>query len=81
MEAASKMVGFFYSIFFIMIYKFISENEEVVMEIQHFQEIKPHPDFININISNIDESCSINLDKKELYKLIGALHIIHKEMI
>ena len=68
-----------------MIYKFNQQESGVSLEIEHFNEenkSKELPDVINFSIIS-DESgdfFGIDLSKQDVYRLIGALHLLHKEM-
>jgi hypothetical protein len=65
-----------------MIYKFTEFNAGMIMEIEHISNTLPENDTINFSIheDGTDEKLMINLTKKEVFKLIGALHLLHKEM-
>lgn len=64
-----------------MIYKFNDNEQGTVLEIQHFDnENEPFDDSVNICISNEGSFYSVDINKKQLFKLIGALHCIQKEM-
>lgn len=68
-----------------MIYKFYKPEECVSLEIELFNEnnqSKELPDSVefSLNGDEMNEFMSITLNKHDVYKLIGALHIIHKEM-
>jgi hypothetical protein len=57
-----------------MIYKF--QDEATLMEVEQFSET-------SIRFSVFDEDDSpvhAYLSKKDIYHLIGALHLLHKEM-
>jgi hypothetical protein len=60
-----------------MIYKFIDETK-----IDASIEFELIDDRLNIfSIDNKkDENVSISIEKKDVYYLIGALHLLHKEM-
>lgn len=62
-----------------MIYKF--ENEETTqLEVEYL----PIENVLQVSMRNEDESpdewISLHLSKEDVYKLIGALHLLHKEM-
>jgi hypothetical protein len=60
-----------------MIYKF--ENETSTLEVERFSNETVC--FTIIDEINEDNNCLIaNLSKKDIYHLIGALHLIQKEM-
>jgi hypothetical protein len=60
-----------------MIYKF--ENETSTLEVEKFSNETVC--FTIIDEINEDNNCLIvNLSKKDIYHLIGALHLIQKEM-
>ena len=65
-----------------MIYKF--ENDFSVLEVELFNEENQSQELLDnvlISIKNKDEVWySIPLIKKDVYHLIGALHLLHKEM-
>lgn len=67
-----------------MIYKFIEHETGVSMEVEHFNELNQSfnlPDTIAFTIISDDNSSrTIHLLKDDIYKLIGALHLLHKEM-
>lgn len=62
-----------------MIYKF--ENSETIqLEIEYL----PVENVLQVSMRNEDESpdewISLHLSRYDVYKLIGALHLLHKEM-
>jgi|688.fasta_scaffold505626_1 hypothetical protein len=67
-----------------MIYKF--SNDGIDLEIELIQEkeggivLEENTVFSMKHYQNSDEWISINLDKKDVYRFIGALHLLHKEM-
>ena len=66
-----------------MIYKF--SNDGIDLEIQLVQDKdgeKVLREATNISITqHYDDTCiSIDLSKQDVYHLIGALHLLHKEM-
>ena len=65
-----------------MIYKFIDDENGNVFEIQLIENEQPANDVINFNIEcyESDKILSVNLHKKDVFRLIGALHMLHKEM-
>lgn len=57
-----------------MIYKFEKVSSD--LEIKNFND-----DELELRIINPEsDECIIYLDKKDVYHLIGALHLLHKEM-
>ena len=62
-----------------MIYKFKELPTDMEMEVELMKE---GIDYVSISIKDIDDSewKTINLEREEVYKLIGALHLLHKEM-
>lgn len=68
-----------------MIYKFYKPEESVSLEIQLFNKNNQSKEMkdsleVSLNGDEMNEFMSITLNKHDVYKLIGALHIIHKEM-
>jgi len=66
-----------------MIYKFTEYESGMIMEIEHMQNDHPEKDTINFLIfeDGSDEvGLGVHLNKKDVFKLIGALHLLHKEM-
>lgn len=67
-----------------MIYKFTEHETGVNMEVEHFNESNQSlnlPDSICFSIEiDTGETNSIHLLRDDVYKLIGALHLLHKEM-
>ena len=66
-----------------MIYKFSSDGVDLEIELmQHKDGEKVLREATNIAITqHYDDTCiSIDLSKKNVYHLIGALHLLHKEM-
>lgn len=62
-----------------MIYKFKQEEQDCILEIEPILNEAPI-DMVELTIITVNGNRSICLYKDDLYKLIGALHIIHKEM-
>ena len=60
-----------------MIYKFDDSENDVVLEIEQTNE-----DEVQIRIEEYDADMAVGfyLNKAQVYKLIGALHLLHKEM-
>jgi hypothetical protein len=68
-----------------MIYKFNDYEQNTFLEVELFNEenqSKGLTDNVNLCITNESNSefFSVNLSKKDIYHLIGALHLLHKEM-
>ena len=65
-----------------MIYKFTQQEACINMEVEHFKDnLKEIPDSICFSIGESDDDMKqIHLSKEDVYKLIGALHLLHKEM-
>lgn len=62
-----------------MIYKFDKEEQESILEITPiFNEVLI--DIVNIRIISSIGVAEIDINKDDVYKLIGALHMLHKEM-
>lgn len=66
-----------------MIYKF-KDHAEKIMEVELFNKenfIEQCIDSIDFTITNENEdSIYFSMTKIEVFKLIGALHLLHKEM-
>jgi len=80
----SKMTGFFYLLKFIfMIYKFKNDDEKT-LEVEFFNSTNFDEeciDVIHFTITNENkDSIYFEMTKSEVFKLIGALHLLHKEM-
>jgi len=66
-----------------MIYKFSSDGVDLEIELIQDKDVeKVLRESTNISITqHYDDTCiSIGLSKKNVYHLIGALHLLHKEM-
>lgn len=68
-----------------MIYKFDKHDQNSCLEVELFNEENQTPNLDdNVEFSIIqhdsDSFVSISLSKKDIYRLIGALHLLHKEM-
>jgi len=66
-----------------MIYKFHTPETGASLEIELFNEenqSKELPDSVNFSIDDETQFVSIDLSKQDVYRLIGALHLLHKEM-
>ena len=65
-----------------MIYKFNRLSKELEIELLTSESDKIYNgEYVNISIRELDcEWNDILLNKKEVYHLIGALHLLHKEM-
>lgn len=63
-----------------MIYKF--NKQKNCLEVERVGENGFLPDGVTFSIINTNESTtqSIKLNKEDVFKLIGALHLLHKEM-
>lgn len=63
-----------------MIYKF--NKQKNCLEVERVDENSFLPDGVTFSIINMNESTtqSIKLNKEDVFKLIGALHLLHKEM-
>lgn len=62
-----------------MIYKFKKDEQGITLELEHIKDELPF-DAVEITISKLDYEFSIQLHKEDVYRLIGALHLIQKEM-
>jgi hypothetical protein len=64
-----------------MIYKLKEENSPMQMEIRKESEFYEHETLeIKVICGDEDDSHMIRITKKDVYHLIGALHLLHKEM-
>jgi hypothetical protein len=68
-----------------MIYKFNDYERGTTLEVQLYNEDNQPPqddEYVEIQLCNesTEELITIDLSKKQLFKLIGALHCIQKEM-
>ena len=68
-----------------MIYKFDKHDQNSCLEVELFNEENQTPELDDsVEFSNIqhdsDSYVAISLNKKDIYRLIGALHLLHKEM-
>lgn len=69
-----------------MIYKLKQHETGMTMEVELFNESNQSiqvPDCINFSMfdeDTPDSYYSINLNKSDVFKLIGVLHMLHKEM-
>ena len=65
-----------------MIYKFNRSSKELEIELLTSESDKIYNgEYVNISLRELDcEWNDILLNKKEVYHLIGALHLLHKEM-
>lgn len=59
-----------------MIYKF--QNKMSSMEVELFKDEDEY--YVTFNINVDDEWRSVALNKQDVYHLIGALHLLQKEM-
>jgi hypothetical protein len=64
-----------------MIYKFEEENTPMQMEIKKDSEFYEYETLeIKVICEAVDRALVIRINKKDVYHLIGALHLLHKEM-
>lgn len=63
-----------------MIYKFKQDDQDLILEIEHLKE-QEGVNMVELTIISQHVSQSIYLYKDDIYKLIGALHLIQKEMM
>lgn len=66
-----------------MIYKFKKDGVDFEVElIQDLDNGKVLSEHVVLSVSDFDtdEWNSIHLNRKDVYRLIGALHLLHKEM-
>ena len=62
-----------------MIYKFKKGEQSSILEVEHITEVE-NIGIVELSILNPNVDTSISLYKDDVYKLIGALHLLHKEM-
>ena len=65
-----------------MIYKF-KDSDDFTLEVERFTNETDYGavDVVSFtSVNNDDTLISVELDKKDIYHLIGALHLLHKEM-
>ena len=65
-----------------MIYKF-KDSDDFTLEVERFTNETDYGavDVVSFtSVNNDDTLISVELDKKDVYHLIGALHLLHKEM-
>ena len=62
-----------------MIYKFKQEDQNSILEVENITEREPIS-IVELTIIESNGTKSIFLYKEDVYKLIGALHLLHKEM-
>jgi len=62
-----------------MIYKFKREEQRSILEVEPVFDDAPL-DIVELTIMTDNGTRSISLYKDDVYKLIGALHLLHKEM-
>lgn len=65
-----------------MIYKF-KDSDDFTLEVERFTNETDYGsvDVVSFtSVNNDDTFISVELDKKDVYHLIGALHLLHKEM-
>lgn len=68
-----------------MIYKFYRPETSNSLEFELFNETNQSiglPDVVNVSIADLetDEMLLVDLTKQDVFRLIGALHLLHKEM-
>lgn len=68
-----------------MIYKFYRPETSNSLEFELLNETNQSiglPDVLNVSITDLetDEMLLVDLTKQDVYRLIGALHLLHKEM-
>lgn len=68
-----------------MIYKFYRPETSNSLEFELFNETNQSiglPDVLNVSITDLetDEMLLVDLTKQDVFRLIGALHLLHKEM-
>jgi hypothetical protein len=63
-----------------MIYKFKQDDQDLILEIEHLKE-REGVNMVELTIISQRVTQSIYLYKEDIYKLIGALHLIQKEMM
>ena len=62
-----------------MIYKFKQEDQDSILEVENITESE-QISIVELTILTPNGTTSILLYKEDIYKLIGALHLLHKEM-
>lgn len=62
-----------------MIYKFKQDDQAVILEVELINDQAP-VDMVQLTIMAEHGSNCVYLYKEDVYKLIGALHLLHKEM-
>lgn len=68
-----------------MIYKFVDHGNDSELELEAFNDTNqsvglPETICFSIKMVNDDNWNLIHLTKPQVYKMIGALHLLHKEM-
>lgn len=66
-----------------MIYKFENIKYNTSLEVEKFEDDlqSQRNEVVSFSCTDASGDCiSVELDKKEVYYLIGALHLLHKEM-
>lgn len=61
-----------------MIYKF--EKERSCMEVQLINDDPSISEYVEFSIDDDNDITTVTLNKKDIYHLIGALHLLQKEM-
>lgn len=62
-----------------MIYKFRKQDQDSILEVEKITELE-NVGIVELTILTPNGTRSISLYKDDVYKLIGALHLLHKEM-
>jgi UTP-glucose-1-phosphate uridylyltransferase len=62
-----------------MIYKFRKQDQDSILEVENITELE-NVGIVELTIITHNGTRSISLYKDDVYKLIGALHLLHKEM-
>lgn len=62
-----------------MIYKFRKDEQECVLEVENVSENNVIG-IVQFTIIKQGREEAIDLHKEDVFKLIGALHLLHKEM-
>lgn len=68
-----------------MIYKFYTPKQSKSLEFELFNEfnqLEEGPEVVSVSIieDETEECFSVKLTKRDVFRLIGALHLLHKEM-
>jgi hypothetical protein len=62
-----------------MIYKFRQDDQDTILEVENITDDAP-VGIVELSIITPKGTKSICLYKDDVYKLIGALHLLHKEL-